>query len=915
LLKKTAEFLELWLTGSTSPQLSREKASVDDSFRDRLIDFITTIACECLPTTGTENEDENGPPELQVFQPFPDPESVDFDNIAATQVNGIVRSRQMHSRHHTATCFKYNTSQCRLRFPRELVPYSFMDPETRVIRIKRDDPWLNGYNPWLSLALRANHDVQYLHTQDHGLAIMYYILKYISKSEQSLYSKLAIAAAVRTAQTISHPTTVQTGKQVLQQIYNKIQSHREVGIPEAISHLLEFPDHYTDETFTSINTTDLHRHIDTLNRQWNLHVSLGQMIDENADDDMLDGEIVMEHHTYQFVTFFDDYQYRGDTLKSFCLYDYTSLYYKSKFHGGLPFQFEHPQHRTYSQFRRTDRPSIPNLLGCLTYLNSESKDLAEKEKFFCILTALFIPWTKDTVQKVYSITWEEYFNSHSETLSGRLRRHIDNIRLLRKSKEESQLDRLQKAAVTCLPLFMIDNESEPADNDSMQQVYDSSNSLLSEGELIAQALALRDAQNATDFYTLEAVDACVDFGYISTDNDISQSTSEFQNHSRYLLMHSRSIKTAMKELGERSAPSHSHSEIINRDIRPTVSIAADDLQSSIRTIAQRLSLNRNQGIALEILAKHASDASAMDGSNQLLMGVFSEAGTGKSTVIEAMREWFKGQRREEELIITATTGAAASHISAVTLHSATGISIEECDVPKSPRNTIKRSAEWANRRYLVVDEVSMLDRATMEKLDKQLKRITGNSNVYFGGMNMLFFGDFLQFPTVSHMDLYQSHPKNHSFGHELWRSLTTTIILEEQMRQSDDPIYGDLLHRVRLRQPSDDDIILLNSRIGAPLPTSCISPVVTRRHTVRRAINNVRLTQASQQAATPITYCIADVFKAKKTHQKEIYNISYGDGRGTSKAKSDAILALVPGAPLMITANINVPLGTVTSFD
>jgi hypothetical protein len=101
-------------------------------------------------------------------------------------------------------------------------------------------------------------------------------------------------------------------------------------------------------------------------------------------------------------------------------------------------------------------------------LNSESKDLAEKEKFFCILTALFIPWTKDTIQKVYSITWEEYFNSHLGTLSGRLRRHIDNIRLLRKSKEESQLDRLQKAAVTCLPLFMIDNESEPVDDDSMQ---------------------------------------------------------------------------------------------------------------------------------------------------------------------------------------------------------------------------------------------------------------------------------------------------------------------------------------------------------------------------------------------------------------------------------------------------------------
>jgi hypothetical protein len=68
------------------------------------------------------------------------------------------------------------------------------------------------------------------------------------------------------------------------------------------------------------------------------------------------------------------------------------------------------------------------------------------------------------------------------------------------------------------------------------------------------------------------------------------------------------------------------------------------------------------------------------------------------------------------------------------------------------------------------------------------------------------------------------------------------------------------------------------------------------------------------RSATPtsITYCIADVSKPKKTHRQEIYNISYGDGRGTGKPKSDAILTLVPGAPLMITANI--PLGTVTSL-
>jgi hypothetical protein len=107
----------------------------------------------------------------------------------------------------------------------------------------------------------------------------------------------------------------------------------------------------------------------------------------------------------------------------------------------------------------------------------------------------------------------------------------------------------------------------------------------------------------------------MDFGYIATDDDISQSTSEFQNQAQYLLMHSRSIKAAMKNLGDHPAPSHFHSEIMNSDIVPSVSIAPDDLRSSIQAIAQQLSLNRNQGIALEILTKHAYGTSAIDGSN------------------------------------------------------------------------------------------------------------------------------------------------------------------------------------------------------------------------------------------------------------------------------------------------------------
>ena len=54
-----------------------------------------------------------------------------------------------------------------------------------------------------------------------------------------------------------------------------------------------------------------------------------------------------------------------------------------------------------------------------------------------------------------------------------------------------------------------------------------------------------------------------------------------------------------------------------------------------------------------------------------------------STLIEAIEGWFISQGRDEEQMLTATTGSAASHISAVTLHSATEIMIEDCDSPKT----------------------------------------------------------------------------------------------------------------------------------------------------------------------------------------------------------------------------------------
>ena len=254
----------------------RDKAAEDPSFCNGLITFITIFIYECLPPTPVRADDDDD--DLlalgsQVFQPLPDPDDVAFDEIAAVHIDDIVRSRQMHSCHYTPTCFKYGSAEYHLRFPRQAFESSFIDPITNVIRVQRDDPWLNPYNPSLSLALCANHDIQFLLTKDHALAIMYYILKYISKSEQTLYSKLTVAAAVRATQSSSSPSNTSIGKQIVQWVYNKIESHCEASISEAILHLLEFPYHYTDMNFINVSTTQLLHYFKRLTdtNAWLLH--------------------------------------------------------------------------------------------------------------------------------------------------------------------------------------------------------------------------------------------------------------------------------------------------------------------------------------------------------------------------------------------------------------------------------------------------------------------------------------------------------------------------------------------------------------------------------------------------------------------------------------------------------------------
>jgi hypothetical protein len=78
----------------------------------------------------------------------------------------------------------------------------------------------------------------------------------------------------------------------------------------------------------------------------------------------------------------------------------------------------------------------------------------------------------------------------------------------------------------------------------------------------------------------------------------------------------------------------------------------------------------------------------------------------------------------------------------------------EADVPK--RNLSKLQSLWHNRDYIIVDEVSMMDCMLMERFHKRLSMMRNRPNEMFGGVNVIFVGDFLQFPSISGLDMWRS---------------------------------------------------------------------------------------------------------------------------------------------------------------
>jgi len=174
-------------------------------------------------------------------------------------------------------------------------------------------------------------------------------------------------------------------------------------------------------------------------------------------------------------------------------------------------------------------------------------------------------------------------------------------------------------------------------------------------------------------------------------------------------------------------------------------------------------------------------------------------GTGKSALIKMI---FKdAYQKFKDIQVTALTGCAAVLLNckAKTLHSWSGIglgigSIEQL-ITKIKKNKFAK-ALWKETDILVVDEISMLSLKLFDNLNAIGKAIRGNSKP-FGGIQLIFSGDFFQLPPVGDRD--DPDTQRFCFESNDWNSIfhrDCQIKLIKIFRQTDE-VWSSILNQIR----------------------------------------------------------------------------------------------------------------------
>ena len=285
----------------------------------------------------------------------------------------------------------------------------------------------------------------------------------------------------------------------------------------------------------------------------------------------------------------------------------------------------------------------------------------------------------------------------------------------------------------------------------------------------------------------------------------------------------------------------------------------------------------------------------------LRMIVSGTAGTGKSYLIHCLQLLLQQQLR-----VAAPTGVAAFNVDGHTLHSLLSLPTrgDFKDLEGERLNKLQQS--FANIKYIIIDEMSMVGRKTLGQVDRRLRQtFPHHAQDVFGGCSCLLFGDFGQLPPVMDLPLYTTDSRSElsDQGRTAYQSFNQAVVLDQVMRQAgQDPqqvLFREVLLRLRNAKVTVADWKYLMTQ--TPTNVRDLTPFATALHlipTVEAVVeHNVAQLHASDQPIATIKAIHTGVNAAKAP---------------TDEAGGlEAVICLANSARVMLSSNLWVDVGLV----
>lgn len=269
---------------------------------------------------------------------------------------------------------------------------------------------------------------------------------------------------------------------------------------------------------------------------------------------------------------------------------------------------------------------------------------------------------------------------------------------------------------------------------------------------------------------------------------------------------------------------------------------------------------------------------AFQGRNIFLTG---SAGTGKTFALKTIIDILP-----YKIAVLAWQGITAYNIKGRTICNFLGF---KSIIPTNQwlENVSKNSAaikRIQNVEILIIDEISLISSEILDTLDNIFKSVKG-SKFSFGGIQVIFVGDFLQIPPIN---------GDFAFNAKCWSSLFLNIIeLKENIRQNKNKEFINSLNKIRLGVVDENTKRLLLSRCVKPnyeelngiIPTCIVSKISDVQRINFERLHNLK---------KPIYFNHPKV--SNNLHQNSIFELF-----STNSYCIDA--------QIMLTTNINVSSG------